>query len=100
MVRRKQASSHIPEGKGRQNSKRKEVLRESAGHQQSPEPYLLSLRSSRVQRPSRGCSLAGLGQADAKASTPRIPLSMRSPASKGTRVSSAQSQGPSSKHSG
>lgn len=74
MVRRKQASSHVPEGKGRQNSKRKEVLRESAVHQQSPEPYLLSLRSSRVQRPSRGCGLVGLGQADAKASTPRIPV--------------------------
>lgn len=31
-VGRKQASFHVPEGKGRQDSKKKEVLRKSAGH--------------------------------------------------------------------
>lgn len=83
MVRRKQAGSHVPKGKGRQNSNRKEVLRELAGHQQSPEPYLLSLRSSRVQQPSRGLWFGQSGTGRCKGRRPQDPSVHEEPSQQG-----------------
>lgn len=91
-MRRKQASSHVPKGKGRQNSER-EVLRESVGHQQSPEPHFIFLRTimhAAAVAPRRPVVWLVWGRL-MKVGAPRLPLSMWSPASKWNWISSAQS---------